>query len=186
VVTPRVGKPVEVQALWLNALWSASAFSKRWETAFSRGREAFRSRFWHEPGGYLFDVVDAGHRAGANDPSLRPNQVFAVGGLPVALLAGERARRVVETIEAHLWTPLGLRTLAPGWPGYRPQYAGNAHDRDASYHQGTVGNASSLRFSRTSTMPVSGTSRRSQTPIRRTRRAAAPSRRGPSARRSDS
>jgi predicted glycogen debranching enzyme len=138
VVTPRIGKPVEVQALWLNALKFASSFSKAWNEIFARGLNAFNRRFWNEAGGYLYDVVDPNHRAATADPTFRPNQIFAVGGLPFALVEGERARRVVDAVEARLWTPLGLRSLAPGEPGYIPRYQGGVRERDASYHQGTV------------------------------------------------
>jgi predicted glycogen debranching enzyme len=138
VVTPRIGKPVEVEALWLNALWIGSHFSERWAGFLQRGREAFQRRFWHEAGGYLCDVVDPDHQPGTADTALRPNQIFAVGGLPLALLDGEPARRVVEAVEARLWTPLGLRSLAPGEPGYTPRYEGGVRERDGAYHQGTV------------------------------------------------
>jgi predicted glycogen debranching enzyme len=138
VVTPRIGKPVEVQALWLNALWIGSSFSERWQDFFARGCEAFRRRFWNEAGGYLYDVVDPDHQAGTADATFRPNQIFAVGGLPVTLLDDDRAHRVVEAVEARLWTPLGLRSLAPGEPGYVPRYEGGVRERDGAYHQGTV------------------------------------------------
>ena len=138
VVTPRIGKPVEVEALWLNALWIGSRFAKRWEPVFKRGRESFRTRFWNEAAGYLYDVIDCDHRPGVTDSALRPNQIFAVGGLPLALLDGDQARRVVEAVEARLWTPLGLRSLAPGEPGYTPHYEGGVRERDGAYHQGTV------------------------------------------------
>ena len=114
VVTPRIGKPVEVQALWLNALWVGSKFSQRWERGLARGRKAFAERFWNAEGGCLFDVVDVDHCPGVNDAAFRPNQIFAVGGLPVAILEGEQAQRIVEAVEARLLTPLGLRTLASG------------------------------------------------------------------------
>ena len=138
VITPRVGKPVEIQALWLNALWSAAIFSDRWTDLLARGRSAFEERFWNETGGTLHDVVDPWHQRGAADPTFRPNQIFAVGGLPLSLLEGERARRVVDAVESRLWTPLGLRSLAPGEPGYRPRYEGGIWERDSAYHQGTV------------------------------------------------
>jgi glycogen debranching enzyme len=137
-VTPRVGKPVEVQALWLNALALASDRSARWRRLFERGRESFGRRFWNEAGGCLYDVVDCDGRPGAVDASFRPNQTFAVGGLPVALLEGERARRVVDHVERKLWTPLGLRSLAPDESGYTPRYTGGPSQRDSAYHQGTV------------------------------------------------
>lgn len=138
VVTPRIGKPVEIQALWLNALWIASRFSNNWENILHRGRDAFRKRFWNEAGGFLLDVVDVDHEAGKIDASFRPNQIFAVGGLPLSLLQGMDARRVVDAVEARLWTPLGLRTLAPDEPGYAPRYQGGVRERDGVYHQGTV------------------------------------------------
>ncbi len=138
VVTPRIGKPVEVQALWLNALWIGSQFSERWRAPFTRGCESFRARFWHEGGGYLYDVIDADHQPGRNDALFRPNQIFAVGGLPLQLLDGERANRVVHSVEGRLWTPLGLRSLAPEEPGYVRRYEGGVRERDGAYHQGTV------------------------------------------------
>ena len=138
VVTPRIGKPVEIQALWLNALWIAGKFNRAWQAEYERGVKSFRARFWGETAGYLFDVVDTDHRPGAVDATLRPNQVLAVGGLPLALLPDDEARRVVDAVEAMLWTPLGLRTLAPGIPGYHPRCVGPAHERDAAYHQGTA------------------------------------------------
>jgi predicted glycogen debranching enzyme len=133
VVTPRVGKPVEVQALWLNALRLAGGY----EEVLARGLATFHRRF-PAPDGYLHDVVDPDGRAGAADPTFRPNQIFAVGGLPFPLLDGEPARRVVDAVEARLWTPLGLRSLAPDEPGYTPHYAGGVRERDGAYHQGTV------------------------------------------------
>jgi glycogen debranching enzyme len=138
VVTPRIGKPVEGQALWLNALWISTRFSQRWQELFTRGSTAFQARFWNEAGGYLYDVVDLDHHAGTVDATFRPNQIFAVGGLPLALLDPHQARRVVEAVEARLWTPLGLRSLAPGEPGYVARYEGGVRERDGAYHQGTV------------------------------------------------
>jgi len=138
VVTPRIGKPVEVQALWLNALWIGSQNSKRWVEPLARGRAAFEERFWLEEAGYLADVVDDGHRSGEIDASFRPNQVLAVGGLPLALIGGERARRIVDAVEERLWTPRGLRSLAPGSPAYAARYRGDVRERDGAYHQGTV------------------------------------------------
>src|SRR5512144_2092554 len=95
-------------------------------------------RFPDPASGGLFDVVDADHVAGRVDASVRPNQIFAVGGLPEALLEGKKAQSVVELVEDRLLTPLGLRTLAPDEPGYCPRYEGDAARRDAAYHQGTV------------------------------------------------
>lgn len=138
VVTPRIGKPVEVQALWLNALWIASQFSERWKERFARGRESFGARFWNEQSGSLYDVIDVDHQPGNVDASFRPNQILAIGGLPISLITGERAKRVVEAVTQRLWTPIGLRSLAPGEPGYSPRYEGGARERDSVYHQGTV------------------------------------------------
>lgn len=137
-VTPRIGKPVEIAALWLNALWIGSQLSASWQEVYDRGREAFQKRFWDEAGGYLVDVVDPDHQAGTVDPTFRPNQILAVGGLPLTLLEANQARRVVEAVEARLLTPMGLRSLAPGEPGYAPRCAGGVPDRDRAYHQGTV------------------------------------------------
>ncbi len=138
VVTPRIGKPVEIQALWLNALAFAVKSDSRWQEPLDLGLRSFRERFWNPSRGCLFDVVDVNHQAGVNDDSLRPNQVFAVGGLPLAILDGERAQRVVATVEAHLLTPAGLRSLAPEEPAYVGHYEGGVRQRDGSYHQGTV------------------------------------------------
>jgi predicted glycogen debranching enzyme len=138
VVTPRIGKPVEVQALWLNALRIASSTTEKWGALLARGTAAFQSRFWNRHGGYLYDVVDVDHVAGTFDACFRPNQIFALGGLPFPLLEGERARQVVSAVERRLRTPLGLRSLAPGEPGYAPHYEGGVRERDGAYHQGTV------------------------------------------------
>jgi predicted glycogen debranching enzyme len=138
VVTPRSGKPVEIQALWINSLWIGLRSAPHWEPLLEKARNSFNERFWNESTGGLFDVVDCDHRPGVNDATLRPNQIFAVGGLPLALLEGRRARRVVETVQQKLLTPLGLRSLAPSEPGYAPHYEGGVWQRDSSYHQGTV------------------------------------------------
>ena len=142
-VTPRVGKPVEIQALWLNALSSyvemgGKESGERWEDLFERGYDSFRKRFWNDGGHCLYDVVDVDHEKGKLDLSFRPNQIFAVGGLPLALMDAVRSRRVVDQAFARLWTPWGPRTLAPGEPGYCPHYEGGVPDRDGCYHQGTV------------------------------------------------
>jgi predicted glycogen debranching enzyme len=137
-VTPRVGKPVEVQALWLNALWTTNRLTSEWEHLFDAGLAAFRERFWSEAAGWLYDVIDVDGRPGTIDSSFRPNQIFAVGGLPLPLLDGTKARRVVDAVESRLLTPLGLRSLAPGEPEYAGRYAGGVRDRDGVYHQGTV------------------------------------------------
>jgi len=138
VVTPRIGKPVEVAALWLNALWIGSHFNDRWKGPLERGLESFRRRFWNSQDGYLFDVVDSDHQPGKLDASFRPNQIFAVGGLPLQVINGEQAARIVDAVEHRLWTPLGLRSLAPGEPAYIAHYQGGVRERDGAYHQGTV------------------------------------------------
>ncbi|MEP6993082.1 MAG: amylo-alpha-1,6-glucosidase [Acidobacteriota bacterium] len=138
VVTPRIGKPVEVQALWINALRIGGGFSEQWRELEARAADAFRSRFWNEDAGCLFDVLDADHRRDVHDATVRPNQIYAVGGLPFPLLEGERARRVVDVVEARLSTPMGLRTLPQDHPNYHPHYAGRVLERDGAYHQGTV------------------------------------------------
>jgi predicted glycogen debranching enzyme len=161
-ITPRIGKPVEVQALWLNALACAASLPARpstrsthstssaqassaqagsgrsWATLLETGLASFRERFWNEAGGCLYDVVDVDHRPGAIDPAFRPNQIIAVGGLPLALIEGERARRIVDAVEARLLAGIGLRSLAPREPGYAGRYEGSPARRDGAYHQGTV------------------------------------------------
>ena len=138
VVTPRIGKPVEVQALWLNALKIAGATSSEWRDVYRHALASFQLRFWNEAKGCLFDVVDEGHEPGRTDATIRPNQILAVGGLPYQVLIEPYATRVVETVERLLLTPLGLRSLAPSEPGYRPHYGGGVFERDLGYHQGTV------------------------------------------------
>ncbi len=137
-VTPRVGKPVEVEALWLNALWVGGHFSEAWEALFKKGLTSFQNRFWRGAGGYLYDVVDVNRNPGTGDGSFRPNQVLAVGGLPLTLLDDGKARLMLDAVEQKLLTPLGLRSLAQGEPGYRRRYEGGVVERDSAYHQGTV------------------------------------------------
>jgi predicted glycogen debranching enzyme len=138
VVTPRIGKPVEVQALWINALWIANQFTSRWEDKLSHAVYSFRERFWNPERGFLNDVVDVNHQVGMIDSLLRPNQIFAVGGLPMQLLDGELARLVVEVVEDQLLTPLGLRTLGPKEQAYCGRCTGGVAQRDGAYHQGTA------------------------------------------------
>ncbi|AQH00861.1 glycogen debranching protein [Burkholderia sp. KK1] len=138
VVTPRIGKPVEIQALWINALSIASAWNPRWQALRDQARASFAARFVDPDTHTLFDVVDADHAPGKIDHAIRPNQIFAVGGLPFALVDGEIARAVVEQVQTQLLTPLGLRTLAPSDPAYKAHYAGGVLERDGAYHEGTV------------------------------------------------
>lgn len=149
--TPRIGKPVEVNALWHHALRVTARIAARlgeasaaaaYTAAADAVAENFRARFWHAAGGYLFDVVDGpcgtlqpdGRRA---DAALRPNQIIAVA-LPSPLLGPDAARAVVDTCARRLYTSHGLRSLAPGEPAYVGHYAGSPEARDAAYHQGTV------------------------------------------------
>jgi predicted glycogen debranching enzyme len=143
VVTPRRGKAVEINALWYNALCLLEGWVRAEEgdsaaeslAAHSeRARQAFNARFWYEKGGYLYDVVDS--EAG-DDPACRPNQIFAIS-LPHPVLEQSRWQAVLGTVNQRLLTPVGLRSLAPGHPDYKPKYYGDLRSRDAAYHQGTV------------------------------------------------
>ena len=133
VITPRIGKPVEVQALWCNALAIAGRRAE-----FERARAAFAARFWDESRRQLYDVVDCDHEPGKLDPRTRPNMIFAVGGLPLVLLDDARARAVVDSAFARLWTHAGPRSLPPDDPGYHGRYHGDPQHRDRSYHNGPV------------------------------------------------
>src|SRR5258705_7454415 len=99
-----------------------------------RARRSFNQRFWYAQGGYLYDVVDGEL---GDDTSFRPNQVFAIS-LPHAVLDKDRWQTVIAAVAERLLTPVGLRSLAPGEPGYKPRYDGDLRSRDAAYHQGTV------------------------------------------------
>ena len=138
VVTPRIGKPVEIQALWINALRIGEEFDSRFG-GWAKGAEtSFNRRFWNEETRYLYDVVDCDHVPGRVDGHVRPNALFAVGGLPFQVLRGEPAREVVDLAEGKLLTPAGLRSLSPDDPQYRGSYRGGVWARDTAYHQGTV------------------------------------------------
>ncbi|MFO0918263.1 MAG: amylo-alpha-1,6-glucosidase [Planctomycetaceae bacterium] len=138
VMTPRIGKPVEVQALWLNALHAFQHLSPNYESWFRTGVANFRRRFWNPDRQCLFDVVDCDHVPDRRDNSIRPNQILAVGGLPLVLLSAVESRAVVDRVQTELWTPCGLRTLSPSDPAYHGRYQGGVVQRDAAYHQGTV------------------------------------------------
>jgi predicted glycogen debranching enzyme len=142
VVTPRRGKPVEIQALWYNALCIMEDFArqfgddegqKRYRNMATVASQSFNRLFWNEKDGCLYDVVNGG----TADSSTRPNQIFAVS-LPHSMLSMERARAVVHKVQEQLLTPVGLRTLAPSDPQYRGRYSGGPTERDGAYHQGTV------------------------------------------------
>lgn len=137
-VTPRVGKPVEVQALWINALKICAPDDPKLGVLGERAHGVFIERFWNESCGCLDDVIDVGHEPGMDDTSLRPNQLLAIGGLTHQLLTGVRARKVVDRCERELITSLGPRTLAPGDPKYQGVYIGGVRHRDHAYHNGTV------------------------------------------------
>jgi predicted glycogen debranching enzyme len=142
VVTPRIGKPVEINALWINALETMSDFaralghaSEKYEDLSAAAQKGFQ-RFWNEERNCCYDVIDAPVAGGVED-ALRPNQVFAVA-LPVSPLTREQQKAVVDSCGEKLLTPYGLRSLARGEPGYQGHYSGGPRDRDAAYHQGTV------------------------------------------------
>ncbi|MGE5548706.1 MAG: amylo-alpha-1,6-glucosidase [Solirubrobacterales bacterium] len=143
VVTPRRGKPVEINALWHNALCVLARLlsetgdaegARRAAADAARARASFNRRFWAADLGHLYDVIDGDP---AEAPLCRPNQIFAVS-LPHPVLEERYWPAVVDTVEARLLTPFGLRSLAPGTPGYRPRFGGDQRSRDGAYHQGTV------------------------------------------------
>jgi predicted glycogen debranching enzyme len=141
VVTPRTGKPVEVNALWINALETMAQFARLlgkpgegYEILAAKAAKSFQ-KFWNAERGCCYDVI--GVPGVGNDSSLRPNQIFAVS-LPGNLLTLEQQRSVVDVCARHLLTSHGLRSLAPGEPGYTGHYGGGPRDRDGAYHQGTV------------------------------------------------
>jgi predicted glycogen debranching enzyme len=141
VVTPRTGKPVEINALWYNALIAMVGLARalgrastEWEAMATRAAAGF-ARFWNAEAGYCYDVIDGpvGHEA-----ALRPNQILAVS-LPASALPAERQRQVVDACARRLLiSSCGLRSLAPGEQGYQPRYAGGPRERDGAYHQGTA------------------------------------------------
>jgi glycogen debranching enzyme len=141
VVTPRRGKPVEIQALWYNALELMSTWSAGLELPHdlydrhaARARASFNERFWNDSTGCLKDVIDG---PGGDDASIRPNQVFAIS-LTHPILEPRRWRSVLDVVRNRLLTPYGLRTLSADHPDYKPHYRGDLRARDAAYHQGTI------------------------------------------------
>ena len=142
VVTPRTGKPVEIQALWYNALcilrdlaheFGDSGPEMLLDELAKNTKDSFNAQFWNPEAGCLYDVVNGEHR----DASIRPNQIFAIS-LHHGMLPPKRQRRIVEVVQRELLTPLGLRSLSPRHPSYRPRYEGGVVERDSAYHQGTV------------------------------------------------
>ena len=159
VVTPRTGKPVEINALWVNALETMAVFAKTlgqdrqpYTQLSAQARTSF-AKFWNPGRNCCFDVLDSPVRGSAaaqpyvpassaapslgHDDTLRPNQILAVS-LPVSPLSPQQQKSVVDACADRLLTPYGLRSLAPGEPGYAPAYSGGPRERDAAYHQGTV------------------------------------------------
>lgn len=143
LVTPRHGKPVEIQALWVRALevgerlathFGEAAYAVRCGEDRKRAVASFRTKFWNDAGGFLYDVLDGPE---GNDASIRPNQIYAVA-LSDDLVTGKQAVQILRVVEDHLLTPVGLRTLSPKDSRYRPQYEGSVAERDGAYHQGTV------------------------------------------------
>lgn len=141
VVTPRRGKPVEIQALWYNALTLMADWAGRLNESpgdlpqrAGQARASFNQRYWNDAAGHLSDVVDG---EDGDDPACRPNQVFALS-LRYPILDEAHWAAVLGTVRDRLWTPYGLRTLAPGHPDYKANYHGDLRTRDAAYHQGTV------------------------------------------------
>ncbi len=146
VVTPRHGKPVEINALWYNALCVMAGLTKRYEgrdrareyeLLAERVKKSFCEKFWNEAAGCLFDVVEDDDLDGKNNGQLRPNQIYAVS-LPHTMLSGEQERALTETVFSHLYTTYGIRSLSPEDPAYRGLYKGSLQERDGAYHQGTA------------------------------------------------
>ena len=141
VVTPRIGKPVEINALWINALHTMAGFARLlvrpgegYEKLAEKATRNFQ-KFWNSERDCCFDVIDEPGRG--NDTSLRPNQIFGVS-LPVSPLSERQQKSVVDAVARHLLTSHGLRSLAPSEPSYKGEYAGSPRERDSAYHQGTV------------------------------------------------
>ncbi len=143
VVTPRIGKPVEISALWYNALRSLAGFARRlghdadavgYDALADRTQAGLRSRFWSDELGYCYDVLDG---PDDDDLALRPNQLFAVS-LHHSALTDQQAAAVVDVCARKLLTSHGLRSLASDHPDYIGHYGGDRHSRDAAYHQGTA------------------------------------------------
>jgi glycogen debranching enzyme len=142
VVTPRCGKPVEIQALWYNALRAMMDFADNRGDAATKKlcgdwsrklKSRFTAAFWNADDHCLYDCIDGDRR----DGSIRPNQIFALS-LPHRLLTSELEKQVLATVQRELLTPYGLRTLSPRDAAYRGIYCGDQHARDGAYHQGTV------------------------------------------------
>jgi len=141
VVTPRTGKPVEINALWINALHTIADFARLlvrpgegYEKLAEKATRNFQ-KFWNRERHCCYDVIDT--PSGDKDAALRPNQIFAVS-LPVSPLSPMQQEQVVDIVAQQLFTSHGLRSLGPFEPGYRGKYGGGPRERDSAYHQGTV------------------------------------------------
>jgi predicted glycogen debranching enzyme len=140
VVTPRIGKPVEINALWYNALRIMADFARHLGEAPGPYDELAElagtsfGRFWNEASSHCYDVIEGPE---GDDPALRPNQLFAVS-LPHSPLTPDQQRAVVDVCARHLLSSHGLRSLAPFEPAYSGHYGGDRRQRDGAYHQGTV------------------------------------------------
>lgn len=141
-VTPRIGYPVEINALWYNAIMftielatanNDKKFVKEWKPIANKVKESFNQTFWLPNEGYLADYVD---EEGANS-DIRPNQIFAVS-LPYSPLSDEQMMSILNIVDHELYTPKGLRTLSPKHPYYKGRYEGDQSTRDSAYHQGTA------------------------------------------------
>ena len=140
VATPRHGKPVEINALWYNALRIMESLCEKFDedasayrTRANQVKESFNAKFWDSSNQCLFDVVDGDEP----DDHIRPNQIYAVS-LPFSLLPEEQEKAVVALVEKELFVGCGLRSLAPDHPDYHGIYCGALAKRDAAYHQGTA------------------------------------------------
>ena len=141
VVTPRTGKAVEINALWINALDTMAGFARvlmrpgeGYERLVEKATRSFQ-RFWNADRQCCYDVIDT--PSGESDASLRPNQIFALS-LPVCPLTAPQQKGVIDIVAEELLTSHGLRSLGPNEPGYKAQCSGGPRERDSAYHQGTV------------------------------------------------
>jgi len=142
VFTPRIGKPVEIQALWYNALCTMADFAEKfgdkdgeykYAALAKKAKKSFNEAFWNSDDECLFDCVNGDFK----DASVRPNQIFAVS-LHHSMLSAFQAKKIVKKVENELFTPMGLRSLSFASNDYRPIYSGSPYERDSAYHQGTV------------------------------------------------
>ena len=138
VVTPRHGKPVEINALWYNALCIMVELSRKFELDYSKYydlsllvKESFNKKFWNEDKGCLYDVVDQ------NDDKIRPNQLWAVS-LPFSILDRNKEKSIVNVCHKHLYSTYGMKSLSFMDENYKDKYIGKLINRDLAYHMGTT------------------------------------------------